>query len=416
MRARRWALSALVFGWHVAVFAQGQESADLDALALTAQDAVGTGAARQWRAFVEYGVSGHPLSQRLSGDVEWGGELAAGLHATLGDRLDLNTQVQPIIGLRNINTLKEAYLTWQQGARFVLDAGRVNLRYGSGLGYNPTDFFREGSLRSVVSVDPTSLRNNRMGVVVLRQQMLLDQGALAAVYAPKLDEGDGRTTFSPDWGGPNRVQRGLLTASTTLMPGIAPQWLIEVTQGEPAQMGMNLSILVGQATVAHLEWVGGRARSMLADMTGTEAPRHYRNRVATGLTYTTSGNLSVSLEGEYNGLGLAREDWTRLARAPEVQRAYLDWAHFDNQSPPTRYALFSSARWQDAFRVRGFDLTGLVRYNADDNSLMAWAETSVRFEWADVGLQGYRNLGAATSEFGSAQNLSGWQIWLRHYL
>ena len=46
--------------------------------------------------------------------------------------------------------------------------GRINVRNGAALGYNPTDFFRSGALRSVVSIDPNSLRENRLGTVMLR--------------------------------------------------------------------------------------------------------------------------------------------------------------------------------------------------------------------------------------------------------
>jgi hypothetical protein len=40
-----------------------------------------------------------------------------------------------------VNSLREAYLSWQpEGGNMVMEFGRINLRYGPGYGYNPTDF------------------------------------------------------------------------------------------------------------------------------------------------------------------------------------------------------------------------------------------------------------------------------------
>ncbi|HEY6924892.1 MAG TPA: hypothetical protein VI653_15565, partial [Steroidobacteraceae bacterium] len=41
-----------------------------------------------------------------------------------------------------INDLREAYLSWQPWDHTYLDLGRINLKNGVALGYNPTDFFR----------------------------------------------------------------------------------------------------------------------------------------------------------------------------------------------------------------------------------------------------------------------------------
>ena len=71
------------------------------------------------------------------------------------DRLDMN-RMDGISGNRDINTLKEAYLSWQAQPDRVADLGRINARNGVALGYNPTDYFRAGALRSTVSIDPAS--------------------------------------------------------------------------------------------------------------------------------------------------------------------------------------------------------------------------------------------------------------------
>ena len=69
------------------------------------------------------------------------------------------------------NNLGCLVLCWQpEGGSSIFDFGRINVRGGPGYGYNPTDFFRDGSLRVITSADPFALRQNRMGSVMLRAQ------------------------------------------------------------------------------------------------------------------------------------------------------------------------------------------------------------------------------------------------------
>src|SRR5207244_12924542 len=109
--------------------------------------------------------------RRLSLDFMHASPFATGWRAVLSDRLD---HMRPSDGAADtINSLREAYVSWQpQSASTVVDAGRVNLRYGPGYGYNPTDFFRDGALRTITSIDPFALRENRLGTVVARGQRL----------------------------------------------------------------------------------------------------------------------------------------------------------------------------------------------------------------------------------------------------
>jgi hypothetical protein len=100
---------------------------------------------------------------------------------------------------QEIGTLKEAYVSWQPHSSLLLDAGRINGRQGVAFGYNPTDFFRSDAIRSVVSIDPNSLRDNRLGTVMLRGQQLWDSGALSVVYAPRLTDHATRRRWTRIW-------------------------------------------------------------------------------------------------------------------------------------------------------------------------------------------------------------------------
>ena len=137
--------------------------------------------ASDWRAFAEVASGyarlrdgGHETSQRLSIDAQFDKTLTPAWRLFFSDRVDFSWPATSN-GDRAINTLKEAGISWKPGENTLLDAGRINARYGIALGYNPTDFFKSYAVRSAVSVDPASLRENRQGSVMLRAQQLWDR-------------------------------------------------------------------------------------------------------------------------------------------------------------------------------------------------------------------------------------------------
>ena len=78
------------------------------------------------------------------------------------------------------------------------------MRNGVATGYNPTDYFRAGAVRSIVSIDPASLKTRRQGSVMLRGQSLWDSGSLTAMFSPKLAKASRRRRrFNPDFGATN---------------------------------------------------------------------------------------------------------------------------------------------------------------------------------------------------------------------
>ncbi|UGA38551.1 hypothetical protein JOS77_01615 [Chromobacterium haemolyticum] len=170
-----------------------------------------------------------------------------------------------------VNTLKEAYLSREFGVDAMLDLGRVNTRYGVAVGYNPTDFLGAGTVRSVVSADPDSLRQNRLGNAMLRWQRLWDRASLTAIWSPKLGSGPNPDGASLDWGASNPRQRLLLAGSYRFAENLNPQWLLLQEQGRSPQLGFNVSRVLGNATVVYLEWAGGGAADYLEAKPGAAA-------------------------------------------------------------------------------------------------------------------------------------------------
>lgn len=400
-------MRAVMLSLLVLAGAASAETSDLEALSLADRTPVASTRAGDWRFFGE-GALGRVTrradnnsiaSQRLSLDFSYDGAIAPLWRATLADRLDV-TWRDDFQGRRHINTLKEAYLSWQPARERLIDIGRVNARNGVALGYNPTDFFRAGALRSVVSVDPASLRSNRLGSVMLRGQTLWAEGGLTALYSPDLAGRSSMAPFSVDLGATNHRNRWLVSVSQRVFGDINPQWLLYVEEGAPPQLGFNLTALLNDATVGYVEWTGGRGRSLRSQVANGPDDTVFRSRLATGLTYTTGSRQSFTLEYDYNGAGLDQAAWDALGRgSPADYARYREYAA-RLQDLPTRQGVFTSVTWQDAV-LHGLDLSAFARFNLADHSRMVWIETRYRWERTELALQWQVSSGRSVSEYGA---------------
>jgi len=251
---------------------------DADAAALSLQGSAPQAAAqpRAWQLFVEGGTGYSEVRddsltnqtsslQRLSGDLRIDATPLSGLRTVFSDRLDYADWPFELEPKREINTIKEAYFSLQPSNNFIFDAGRINEYSGVAIGYNPTDFFRGGAVRSFVSLDPISIKDNRQGSVMVRGQTLWNGGSLTALFSPKLSSQPNSGSFNPDWGATNNVNRGMLIFSKRITEDLNPQFLLYQEEGSSPQIGMNITKLVNNSTVAYVEWSGGRSDTLLTE-------------------------------------------------------------------------------------------------------------------------------------------------------
>ena len=398
-------------------------AADEDAAALLLADQTSAAAetSRDWRVFVEAAArearpQGPGLAQhgtRLSVDARLDKTFAPGWRAVFADRLDME-RLAGDTGNRNINTLKEAYVSWQAQPDRIADLGRINARNGVAMGYNPTDYFRAGALRSVVSLDPASLRENRLGSAMLRGQQLWTGGSLTALYSPKLTDNTSDRAFSPDWGATNQSDRWLLALGERLSTVFNPQWLLSGGQGQSPQLGLNLTALPNDATVAYFEWSGGRSDSLAAQALKGPDDAAFRSRSSTGLTYTTPNNLSLTAEYEYNGGALDENGWNGLRHGPPAAYAQYRGYVANLQDPATRHNVFFYAFWQDVL-VKHLDLTAMVRYDVGDRSRLHWFEARYHWSRVDIALQTQLNNGDPRSNYGAVPERRVWQALVRYF-
>lgn len=421
-----WALSMASALGQTAVGAPDSEDA---ALLLADQSPAATEQAKDWQLSLEgvlgetgqrYGKGDLP-SQRLSLDLQIDTKIDSDWRAVLSDLLDQRWQQQPSNAnavssstSSSTNTLREAYLSWQPEPDRALDGGRINARYGVATGYNPTDYFRSGANRSILAIDPASLKKNRQGSVMLRGQALWSGGSFTAIASPHLADQASDTSFSWDLGATNRQDRWLLAYSQQLGESLTPQWLLYGENAQAPQLGFNLTGLLGQATVAYVEWSGGRSPSQLAQALQGVDDTAFHSRLATGLTITTERKISLTAEYDFNGAAPTAEAWTALAQqAPLAYARYRTWAQ-SQQDLPTQQSVFLYVSWQDAL-VNQLDLNAMLRHNLDDHSQLVWLEARYHLSHSDLALQWQRNSGTSGSEFGALQQEQVLQVLLRYF-
>lgn len=414
-------MRVLVFAATAALLCAGAARAagdpDADALTLADHAEATPQQAKDWRLSVETAASqtwtrgaGTPFEgERLSLDANYDAKIATGLRAVLSDRLDL-MRSNGGTGPGNVNTLREAYLSWQPGTRAIVDIGRINLRYGAASGYNPTDYFKEDAVRAIVSPAPQSLRENRQGTVGVQGQWLSAQDSVSLMLSPKLASSPDTRAASLDWGATNPRNRWLLAGSHKFSETFSPQLLLFGGEDTPTQVGLNLSSLVSSNTTVFGEFSFGRGPSLADRAAATvDAPKPWQRRASFGFTTTTSFNLSITNEFEYNSSAPDWRQWDALGRqSPRSQLRFLSTAQ-NLQDLPVRRALFTYVSWQDLF-IQHLDLTGFVRLDLETHSRAQWLEVRYHWDRADVALQYQLYSGHAGSVYASVPQQRNVQV------
>lgn len=400
-------------------------AADVESDALSLESSPGVAPAegiQSTKLFVEgalgnatqrYGRGSRDLS-RLSLDFSHNARLGPGLRAFISDRLDQIHPREPAGADETVNSLREAYLSWQpEGGTSVVAVGRINLRYGPGYGFNPTDFFRDGSLRALTTADPFALRENRLGSVMLRAQHLWTDGSLSVALSPKLANRPSMDGWSLDLGSTNNRDRALVALGTQFSQSVSSQLLLYKEDGLSPALGANVTALLSDAAVAHLEWSRSKEPDLLSRALAQPATNERRNRFVSGLTYTTLSKLSITGEYQYNGFGLDQANWAALGASPSAQLAYLSEAlRRQDLAPRQAYLIYVT---QKNFGLKDLDLTGYVRFNPGDHSRLAWLELRRHWPSFDLTFQLQKNMGRPASEFGVLPDRNIMQILGTYY-
>lgn len=345
-----------------------------------------------------------------------------------------NLLAQQDLGFPNRGNLthdwRELYLSTEPRPRDYVDAGRINVKSGVALGFNPTDFFRARAVVDPLTADPRALREDRLGTLMLRAQRVAEGASVSALFAPRVTDpapigADPYRGFSPLFSHTNASNRWLLKGGMKL-GDMDPEAVIHGEDGQ-WKIGGNVSRPIGQASVAYLEWSGGRRLGLIDEAiafgqkAGTIPPsapvvisqgndKRFRSQLAVGASYTTESKLTLNLEYHYNEAGFSRPDWDRWFAlgegrpdaSPIVRELWFIRGYAsDFQEPLYRHGIFLRADRTD-FLVPKLEVSGFVLADAADGSTLYQleAEYSASDRWTFGALAG-GTTGGRRSDFGS---------------
>jgi hypothetical protein len=232
--------------------------------------------------------------QRLSVDLRYNRRVSDELRFSFSDRLD-HVSPAPFGQEKTVNSLREAFLSWQpEGSSATLDFGRINLRQGAAFGYNPTDYFRTGGLRTVTTADPVALRQIRQGAAMVKGSLLWTDGGATLALAPRLRSAPDNGSFAIDLGATNSRDRALLSVQTRTSERFSAQGSLFLEQGSAPNLGLSTTALLGEALVAHADLAVGKKRRLRDQILNTPADSKRTAQAALGLTYSLPNALALT--------------------------------------------------------------------------------------------------------------------------
>jgi hypothetical protein len=270
------------------------------------------------------------------------------------------------------NDFRETYLEWRLADQTYLAFGRINLKSGIAIGYNPTDYFRTRTVTEPLTADPTVLREDRLGTVMARLQRIWRGGSITVAFAPRLRRqspiysNTELPNVDPLLGQTNSDDRFLVKGSADVAPDFSPEVLL-YHDSHYTQAGLNLSMTLGQSVVAYLDESAAKRRDLVAEAFGFGR---------------ATGPLPLAL---------------------------------DQQEQSTEQAAFVRADWTDAFGLN-LELSGFADVDLRDGSGQAQAEADYYLSNAwTVGVLAAGDFGAARSDFGSLPTAYNVLLYARRY-
>src|SRR5262249_42915292 len=112
------------------------------------------------------------------------------LTLTFSDRLNVRAENDLAFPTQQnvINDWRGGVVSLERFYRTHIPAGGVQTKSGAALGFNPTDFFKTRAVVEPLSSDPSVLREDRLGTLMLRAQSLWTGGAMTVAFAPAVSQ------------------------------------------------------------------------------------------------------------------------------------------------------------------------------------------------------------------------------------
>lgn len=367
--------------------------------------------------------SDHLDTQRLVGDLRVEGRPAPSVTFRLSDRLEWLAN-PPAGQAQTLNILREFHLSdtlpWSpQGGLCGVDAGRVNWKLGNSLWYSPLDYFKRNASVSTAAMTPASIRENRLGTVMLRGQCDSGPNVVQAAFVPRL-----RKDRTPDTSGyslgldrTNPDDAFIVRGSRTLAEGSTAEASVLYRDGEGSTVGVGLSQLFGDAVVMGLDLANAPA---LSGADGRPFGRR-ATRAALSLAWTIPAGPTLTLEmfHQQDAYGAAAWNTVRGSGGTAPPPAFISYvvARSGLQELPTRTSYFAMLNWLRAFDNPNYELLSAVSWNPYDGS--HYMEASATWHiGASSSLQFLleRNQGAAHTQYGITPiKTAATLAWMLHF-
>ena len=357
---------------------------------------------------------------RTSLDLDYSWQFAEKFRLSLSNRLNViegDTITFPS-GENLRNDFREGYLSWEPFPRTYLEAGRINIKNGVALGYNPTDFFKARATVNIASIDPSALRENRLGSIMVKGQRIWNNGAVTLAFSPRVESQSHllitrNASFDPLFGRTNSQNRFLASLSCNIAD-LNPQAHVFIDDAG-THIGVNISRVMSSRIVAYGEWSGvreatltGRAVTFGQDtgslpqraplLPQTETGKSFQNDLAVGASWTSDFNLTINLEYHFHQAGFGGgefADRVSLGSAnPQLASEFWFIRQYaaDRQEPLMQHEFFLRFDWQDVIPSK-LNAGGVMFISPYDGSALvqASAQYFISRNWT-VGLY----LGGAT--------------------
>jgi hypothetical protein len=302
------------------------------------------------------------------------------------------------------NDLREVSVTWEASPGTYLEAGRINVRNGAALGFNPTDFFKTRTLVGQASLDPSVIRQNRLGTLMVGAQTIWNRGSASVAYAPEVARPSpvapsNPVGVDPRFDATNAANRVLCTLNFEALD-LSPQ-VLGYFELHRSKLGANVTRAIGDAVVAYAEWAGGPEQDLVSraiafgKATGALPPNAptvpptssnvvFRNDVAAGFSWTIAAAATVNVEYHFHDGAFTRDDWNHwfaAGSAPGARAALTGELWFirgyanDQQEPVSQHQGFVRVAWPRVFLTE-LELDAFALVDVLDGSVLSQAAAS----------------------------------------
>ncbi len=327
----------------------------------------------------------------------------------------------------NVNLdVQELALSYTISPQTTLQFGRINIRNGVAVGFNPTDWFKDNSLVTADSAAPSDRRRERLGVLAITGTATVGNTLLQFGYRPEVSASAGSVVTDQDSIGlgldrTNPTDAFFIKATPQFGGNLSVTGNILLDDGDPG-LGFEVSGTIGDNLVLYGEVFGQKRLSIASEALagglgsaafqqgiGVSSTKDWEVQAALGLnwalpqSFVGSRDISVAFEYHLNTAGLTSNQIDVLAGATGADGAAAGAIYGTasrRQEPLARNQLFTRVAWTDFWGDS--DLSVLGFYVPADDSGLAQISVDVPIgQNATMNLRGISTFGDSTSVYGA---------------